>query len=545
MNWYQELGFRWKLTLPLVLLAVLVLIVGLYAVSSSKKLGGYANTIAKTNLQEIQLMIQADRDLYQSLVAERSLVYGSSSDTNALVKEQNENALQARDRILQSLDISDTATNQEKENYLKLFNDWKTLSDQVVNLAASGDEKSLASARLLSYGKAQEAFSSLRHEIDLLQEKRLEHVNQFTLKIDNDQADIHLYSILVVGVALLVTLVAAYRLPLIIIRPLDEISHRIENIADGDGDLTIRLDDRKKDELGVLAGNVNRFMNKLQILIRNILQNSEQVASAAESMMTVSANSQRAAENQSIAISMVVSAVNELTVAIQEVARNTSDTARNTQQVSEVTDNVQGRIHDAVEKVQQLSHRIGDTANVMLRLEEQAKEVTSVIDVIRGVADQTNLLALNAAIEAARAGEQGRGFAVVADEVRTLASRTQQSTQDIQTMLGQLQTGVQGAVDAMNSSNNMTQDAVKSANEAGKSLSSIGTGVKSISDMTIQIATAAEEQSSVTAEIDRNLVQLNEIAVDTARDATSTSQHCQQLNVLSLEMKQLLSRFKI
>ena len=545
MKWYQALGFRWKLTLPLIVLVILVATVGLYAISSSKKLGGYANTIAKTNLQEIQLMIQADRDLYQSLVAERTLVYDTNSDTSALIKEHQDNALQARDRVVESLAISDTSTVKEKDHYLKLFNDWKNLSDQVVHLASAGDEKSLNSARTLSYGNAQKAFAAVRNEIDLLQEKRLEHVNQFAIKIVNDQLDIHIYTIIIVGFALVITLVAAYRLPLVIIRPLEEITHRIENIADGDGDLTIRLDQRRQDELGVLALNVNRFMDKLQLLIKHILQNSEQVASASSSMLTVSANSQRTAESQSVAISMVVSAVNELTMAIQEVAKNTGDTARNTQQVSRVTESVQKRIREAVDRVQQLSHRIGDTANVMLRLEEQAKEVTSVIDVIRGVADQTNLLALNAAIEAARAGEQGRGFAVVADEVRTLASRTQQSTQDIQTMLGQLQTGVQGAVEAMNFSNNMTLDAVTSANEAGNSLSSVGSGVKSISDMTIQIATAAEEQSYVTAEIDKNLVQLNDIAVDNARDATKTAEHCQQLNILSLQMKELLSHFKI
>lgn len=543
MSWYNSLGFRWKLTIPLVFLVVLVLVVGVSSISNSKQLGGYANTIAKTNLQEIQLMIQADRDLYQALVAERSLIYSTDVDVAALVKERDENALQARDRVIKSLEISDTSTKKEKEEYLNLFNQWKTLSDQVVAQANNPD--SLQTARSLSYGNAQKAFENLRNYIDILQEKRLAHVDEFSQKIESDLEAINLKSIIIVIVALAVMLVTAYGLPLIVIRPMREISHRIENIADGDGDLTIRLDDKRQDELGVLALQVNRFMNKLQVLIRNILQNADQVAASAESMMTVSARSQRAADHQSLAISMVVSAVNELTVAIQEVARNTSDTAQSTQDLARTTDEVQGGIHSAVEKVQQLSKRIEDSANVMLRLEDQAKEVTSVIDVIRGVAEQTNLLALNAAIEAARAGEQGRGFAVVADEVRSLASRTQQSTQDIQTILGQLQQGVQSAVAAMNASSNMTQDAVQSANKAGTSLSSIGSGVKSISDMTIQIATAAEEQSSVTAEIDKNLVQLNDLAVDTAKDATSTAEYCQNLNVLSMEMKQLLSRFKI
>ena len=242
---------------------------------------------------------------------------------------------------------------------------------------------------------------------------------------------------------------------------------------------------------------------------------------------------------------MVVTAVNELTKAIAEVALNTTNTAGNTQKVADNATQVQGRIRHAVAQVKTLTERIGETTGVMMRLEQQAKEVMSVIDVIRGVAEQTNLLALNAAIEAARAGEQGRGFAVVADEVRTLASRTQQSTQDIQNMLQLLQNGVQAAVQAMSASNTTTQDAVVAANEAEAALASITQGIKSISDMTLQTASAAEEQSLVTAEIDKNLIEIHNLAAYTAQDAKRTYEYSQNLSASATQMKQLVGRFKI
>ncbi len=242
---------------------------------------------------------------------------------------------------------------------------------------------------------------------------------------------------------------------------------------------------------------------------------------------------------------MVVTAVNELTMAIQEVARNTSSTAQNTRDASEITERGQERIRLAVAQVQGLANSIQETAEFMLKLEEQAKSVTSVIDVIRSVAEQTNLLALNAAIEAARAGEQGRGFAVVADEVRTLASRTQESTGDIQGMLSKLQSGVQYAVSAMGNSETLTSEAVHSASDAGQSLEGINVAVREIADMAIQIATAAEEQSSVTSEIDRNLVQINTLAMNTAEGASKTAQESQRLNQLSTQLRQLLGQFKV
>lgn len=544
IRWYSDLGFRWKLTIPMALLVLLFLYTALYSVRSSNTLAGNAEIIAKVNFPEVELLMQSDRDLYQALTAERALLSGnwSSQERQQLMLEHQENLQQAHDRALQSFALSNTATEAEKQEFLRYWQAWKNYSSELIKQAGQSNDPRLLTQ---SFDEGYRLFSVLRTYIDLIGERRLEHVANFTAQIDQDSHTIasRLIALMIVGAV--IVLLATWLLPMLVTVPLRAISNRIRNIAEGDGDLTIRLHIDGRDELAELAEHVNNFMEKLQQLISKIRLNSENVSAAAEGMLSVSSDSQQAADEQFQAITMVVTAVNELTVAIEEVARNTSNTAQNAREANQTTAQGQALILAAVERVQGLQTTIIQTSEIMARLEEDAKNVTSVIDVIRSVAEQTNLLALNAAIEAARAGEQGRGFAVVADEVRTLASRTQQSTQDIQGMLSQLQSGVQRAVVAMNASATMTNDAVASATEAGESLVGIGSAVQNITNMAIQIATAAEEQSTVTAEIDRNLVEIDELAMTTSDGAEKTAQASQQLNQLSSGLRQLLGSFRV
>ena len=545
--WYQNISFRWKLGIPLMLLVLLFLYMGIFSVRSSNTLADNAETLAKINLPEIQLLMQADRDLYQALTAERALFVGrlSAQERQVLLVEHAENIQQTHDRILESFALSNTSTDQENREFLQYLDAWKRITDDIVSRADTDDPMEREAQLERSFGEGFEAYSMLRNFIDVVGERRLKHVDNFTIEIDEERDFIASKLMLLVVIGTLVALAAAWFLPLVVTVPLRMISDRIQNIAQGDGDLTIRINIDREDELGQLAGHVNRFMEKLQSLITDIRHNTDDVSGSAETLLEVSSSSQKAADEQCHAITMVVAAVNELTVAIQEVARNTGNTAQNAKNANQITDQGQERIHLAVERVQGLSSRISQTADIMVRLEGEAKNVTSVIDVIRGIAEQTNLLALNAAIEAARAGEQGRGFAVVADEVRTLASRTQKSTEDIQGMLSQLQSGVQRAVEAMNASTAMTNEAVGSASEAGESLAGIGSAVQNITNMAIQIATAAEEQSTVTAEIDKNLVEINQLAMTTSEDATKTANASQRLNQLSSSLRQLLGNFRV
>lgn len=547
MAWYENISFRWKLGLPLLLLVIMFLYVGIYSIKSTHLLAKDANTIAKINLPEIQLLIQADRDLYQALTAERALLSPdlTPQQIETYLKEHADNIQQAHDRTLKSLATSDTASDAEKEEYLGYLRTWQTLSESIVQSARGADEATRKTLLAKSLTEGFKAFSVARSYLDKLEEKRLEHVDQFTQKIqaNSDSIDQQLMVLLVLGT--LLTSAAVFFIPLLVTVPLKQISDRLKNIAVGDGDLTIRVDSSRTDELGELAGHVNRFMDTFQNLIKEIGSNTDEVSGAAESLLEVSTKSQQVADQQSQAITQVVTAVNELTMAIQEVARNTNQTAQSTKDANDITEQGQGLLRLAVSSVQQLSTHVSQTASTMEKLEGEAKNVTSVIDVIRGVAEQTNLLALNAAIEAARAGEQGRGFAVVADEVRTLASRTQKSTEDIQGMLGQLQLGVQKAVESMTASASMTTQAVSSASDAGASLSGIAQAVQQINNMALQIATAAEEQSSVTAEIDRNLVEINQLAMSNSDGATRTAQESQNLSQLSSQLRTLLRKFRV
>ncbi len=547
MAWYANLSFRWKLSIPLAFLVLLFLYVGGYSVHSSGILAKDAKTIAKVSLPEIQLLIQADRDMYQALTAERALLSSNLTQQQiaTFLKEHSDNLKQARDRTIKSIETSETSTKAEQEEYLRYLQDWQTISESIVKSASDADDAVRAKLMARSLGEGFNAFSTARNFLDKLEEKRLNHVDEYTIDIEQNSDSIAHQLLVLLIVGTLSTLAAAFFLPLLVTVPLQKISDRIKNIAAGDGDLTIRIHVDRDDELGELANHVNRFMDQLQHLIRDVRANTNEVSAAAEGLLKVSSSGQRAADDQCHAITMVVTAVNELTMAIQEVARNTSNTAQNTKDANQIAEQGQERIRVAVSHVQGLSTHVTQTAAAMVKLEDEAKNVTSVIDVIRGVAEQTNLLALNAAIEAARAGEQGRGFAVVADEVRTLASRTQQSTADIQGMLSQLQQGVQKAVEGMNSSAIMTNEAVTSASDVGASLSGIGTAIQEITNMAIQIATAVEEQSSVTAEIDRNLVEINQLAMTTSSGATKTAEASQQLSQLSASLRDSLRRFTV
>ena len=328
-------------------------------------------------------------------------------------------------------------------------------------------------------------------------------------------------------------------------RDLNRVSLALEEIASGEGDLTQRLEPKSDDEIGQLAENFNRFVGNMHTMVLKLSEVSASLANQAR--QTASQAEERSAriQMQQDEINMVATAVNEMAAATQEIAGNADHTAQNSSEAVGACEHGTGQVTQTQNSIQNLAQEVQVATNVIIELEEHGNSINAILSNIQGIAEQTNLLALNAAIEAARAGEQGRGFAVVADEVRVLSQRTHGSTQEIQQTIELLQGTTGKAVSIMNDSRSLAETSVDDANSAAASLTQIHAAVERISDMATQIASAAEEQASVTSEITRNTEGIRDVSNELADEAHQAAEQAAQLSELSHELENEISRFKL
>ncbi len=329
------------------------------------------------------------------------------------------------------------------------------------------------------------------------------------------------------------------------IQPLQHVAASLKDVAAGGGDLTARLKVESQDEVGEVAAAFNEFMDKLHPLMQDIHRSATTVQTVSQSLNTQTSQASGQMQDHCLETDKVVTAVTQMSMTAKEVASNTNATAQAIEDANSQVTEAQREVEQAIEGITELVREIDSTSDAISELSLQTEKITKVLDVIGEIAEQTNLLALNAAIEAARAGEQGRGFAVVADEVRSLASRTQNSTHEIGDMLKQLQNGVSRAVSTMSVSQ---KGGVKTAEESAliqQSLSSVHHSIGTIRDMGIQTASAAEEQSAVAEDINQNLVAIQQIV----NNINETLQHAEsistQLSQSGTEIHGLVGNFKL
>ncbi|CAH8230852.1 methyl-accepting chemotaxis protein [Vibrio aestuarianus] len=328
-------------------------------------------------------------------------------------------------------------------------------------------------------------------------------------------------------------------------RDLGRVSKALEEIASGEGDLTQRLEPRSDDEVGQLAHNFNTFVGNMHTMVSTLSLVS--AALSEQSKQTASQAEERSSRirMQQDEINMVATAINEMAAATQEIAGNADHTAQNAGEAVTACVHGSDQVSQTQGSIQNLAQEVQVATDVIQELEAHGKHINTILATIQNIAEQTNLLALNAAIEAARAGEQGRGFAVVADEVRVLSQRTHASTKEIQQMIETLQSTTGKAVGIMDDSRMLAGTSVDDANAASASLTQIHESVERISDMATQIASAAEEQASVTSEITRNTEGIRDVSNDLALEAHSAAEQAAQLSELSHELENEIRRFKL
>lgn len=388
------------------------------------------------------------------------------------------------------------------------------------------------------------AFQELQNAIIALVE-----LNQTFIKEDIDSTHIVVTDAITYGIIAIVVLLAlGFSLGLFLTKqicsPLNYVVEMASKIASGD--LTYQLPRNKigNDELGILADACIDMQAKLLSLVDSISSTTAQVSTATEEVSAISEQTSSGMDEQQQQLNLIATAMNEMQATVNDVANNTEAASETANGAS--NDAKQGLevVQECISQINEASVAIQSVGTMVSELEQDASNISVVVDVIQDIAEQTNLLALNAAIEAARAGEQGRGFAVVADEVRTLASRTQSSTEEIVSIISKLQNCSKTAVSATNNSNDLIQVCVEQAQNAGATIGQIEQSVDNIAEKSIQIASACSEQSSVTEELHRNVEHINQFSSEVATGSRQTAVACRDLSELAVGLQEIVSQFK-
>ncbi|MCK7544423.1 methyl-accepting chemotaxis protein [Marinobacter bryozoorum] len=413
---------------------------------------------------------------------------------------------------------------------------------QVLELADSGQAEQAAD---ILANTENPAWRSIRISLEELMEAERALTVQARQQVQDEVSQAWATGLVIGGLAVLATLIINGVIIGTVLKKINFTQAMVRDLADGDGDLTRRLEVSGQDEIAQMSGSINQFIERVHQLVRQVSDSTHQVAAAAEELAVITEQSSKAVHNEQQETEQVATAMNEMTATVQEVAQHAlsaSDAANEANQQASTGSRIVG---DTEQSIEALAGDVEKAAEVMETVSRDSDEIGTVLDVIRGIAEQTNLLALNAAIEAARAGEQGRGFAVVADEVRSLAQRTQKSTQDIHDMIERLQEGTARAVTTMQQGRDQASQSVTAAAEARQALTQITDAVARISDMNASIASAAEEQSSVAEEINRNVTNINDITAQVSTGADQTKQSSSELARLSDELQGLVGQFRI
>ncbi|MHC2146822.1 methyl-accepting chemotaxis protein [Pseudomonas sp. 210_17 TE3656] len=524
------------------LIGALMLGLGLFALNQMSKIRQAGEFIERstvpsiTNLDQLTQLTLRLRTLSYRLLLNREA--DTLQNTLKLIGQRNQQIDEAR-RVYEPL-ISSPQERSAYNQYVQLLSDYRQLESRMHQASQSNDLETLRTLINRDMLNSSEQINSVMDQLVSINTEQTRSINQ-TAADQYSNAISLVISLLLAATVL--TLICALLLTRSIVKPIDEALQAAERIAEGD--LTRTIETEGHDEAARLLRAMAKMQNKLRDTLQLIAGSATQLASAAEELNSVTDESARGLQQQNNEIEQAATAVTEMTSAVEEVARNAVSTSEASKEATRSAGDGRDLVLETVSAIERMSVDVQGTADLIGNLAEESRDIGKVLDVIRGLADQTNLLALNAAIEAARAGEAGRGFAVVADEVRALAHRTQQSTSEIERMIGSIQGGTEQAVNSMRNSTERAESTLNIARGAGLALDTITGAVAEINERNLVIASAAEEQAQVAREVDRNLVNINDLSVQSATGAHQTTAASAELSRLAVDLNGLVARFSV
>ncbi|MBJ2348014.1 methyl-accepting chemotaxis protein [Pseudomonas sp. HB05] len=524
------------------LIGALMLALGVFALSQMSKIRTSGENIVENSVPSIKALNEFTQLTLRLRVLSYRLLTNREADTQQktfdLFEQRNQQIRTAQSNYEKL--ISAPEERAAYDQYVQLLNQYRQLEERMKTLSRNNQVDELRTLLGNDLQTNSEAVNAVLARLTEINDLQAEAFNKSAAQ-QYSTAFTWVVTMLIVATGL--TLLFAWLLTNSITKPIANALDAAEEIAKGNLTRPITVDG--SDEAGRLLRAMATMQDKLRDTLQRISGSATQLASAAEELNSVTDESARGLTQQNNEIEQAATAVNEMTSAVEEVARNAVSTSEASRNATTSAGDGRDLVQETVGAIERMSVDVQSTATLIGNLADESRDIGKVLDVIRGLADQTNLLALNAAIEAARAGEAGRGFAVVADEVRALAHRTQQSTSEIERMIGSIQSGTEQAVDSMRNSTERAESTLNIARGAGMSLDTINSAIVEINERNLVIASAAEEQAQVAREVDRNLVNIRDLSVQSATGANQTSAASAELSRLAVDLNSMVGRFSL